>query len=112
MTIFSIPAVLIGLGAVIFVLQILAVLSRKLGAVTKMKPYYRRLYVSIGLMTVALLVKWLIFMVRPVPDAAPTWLLSEWFYFVGFVVPVLGGAGLAVVVVLRYWSWLFRESDR
>lgn len=112
MTILSIPAVLTGLGAVIFVLHILAVFSRKLGAVTKMKPYYRRLYLSIGLVTIALLVKWLIFMVRPVPDVAPAWLLSEWFYFAGFVMPLLCGIGLAVFVVLRYWSWLFRESER
>lgn len=112
MTILSIPAVLIGLGGVIFTLHILAVFSRKLGAVTKMKPYYQRLYVSIGLVSVALLTKWVIFMLAPVPESAPPWVFSEWFYLAGFVAPLLGGAGLAVAVVLRYWSWLFRESER
>ena len=112
MTILSVPATLIGLGGVIFIIHILAVLSRRLGAVTKMKPYYQRFYIAIGLVTVALVAKWFILMVEPVPEVAPAWLLSDWFYFAGFVIPLLAGTGLAVMVALRYWSWLFRESDR
>lgn len=112
MTILSLPALLIGLLGVVFILGVLAVFSRKLGAVTKMKPYYRRFYVSMGLMAVALMAKWLILMVQPVPEVAPAWVFTDWFYFVSFVLPLLSGAGLAVVVALRYWSWLFRESDR
>lgn len=110
MTILSIPALLVGLGALIFILNIFVVLSRKLGAVTKMKPYYQRLYISMGLIVIALSVKWIVLMVRPVPEVAPDWVLSDWFYFVGFVVPLLAAVIIAVIVVLRYWGWLFRES--
>lgn len=112
MTILSLPAALIGLGGVIFILHILAVFSRKLGAVTKMKPYYRGLYVAMGLVTLALMADWLILMVDPGSTATPEWVLSDGFYLLGFVLPLLGGVALAVGVVLRYWSWLFRESDR
>ncbi|HTP09577.1 MAG TPA: hypothetical protein VMP08_15080, partial [Anaerolineae bacterium] len=86
--------------------------SRKLGAVTKMKPYYRWLYVSLALVVVSLTCEWIVLMLRTAPQAAPDLLLSEWFYLLGHTTPLLVAAVLALIVVLRYWGWLFRERDR
>ena len=105
------PAELIGSIAVLYLLYIFAVLSNKLGAVTKMKPYYRWLYVSFGLVLAALIADWVILTLRGTPQAAPEWLLSEWFYWLSHTGPLLIAAVLALVVVLRYWGWLFRERE-
>ena len=112
MTILTIPAALVAALALVYLLYIFATLSRKLGAVTKMKPYYRWLYVALVLVVVSLACEWIVLMLRTVPQAAPDWLLNEWFYFAGHTVPLVVGAVLALIVVLRYWGWLFRERDR
>ena len=112
MTILTIPATLVAYIAIVYLLYIFATLSRKLGAVTKMKPYYRWLYVALVLVFVALACEWIILTVRAVPDTAPALILSEWFYLAGHTVPLAVAAVLALVVVLRYWGWLFREHDR
>ena len=52
MTILTIPAALVASIAIVYLLYIFAILSRKLGAVTKMKPYYRWLYVALALVLV------------------------------------------------------------
>ena len=52
MTILTIPAALVASLAIVYMLYIFAILSRKLGAVTKMKPYYRWLYVALALVFV------------------------------------------------------------
>jgi hypothetical protein len=112
LTILTIPAALVASLAIVYLLYIFAILSRKLGAVTKMKPYYRWLYVALALVLVALVCEWIVLMLRTVPQAAPEWLLSAWFYFAGHTVPLVVAAVLALVIVLRYWGWLFREHDR
>ena len=112
MTILTIPAALLASIALIYLLYIFAMLSRKLGAVTKMKPYYRWLYVAVALIVVAAVCEWIILTLRTVPQIAPAVILSEWFYVVGHTVPLLIAAALALIIVLRYWGWLFRERDR
>jgi hypothetical protein len=112
LTILTIPAALVTSLAIVYLLYIFAILSRKLGAVTKMKPYYRWLYVALALVLVALVCEWIVLMLRTVPQTAPEWLLSAWFYFAGHTVPLVVAAVLALVIVLRYWGWLFREHDR
>ena len=112
MTILTIPAALVASIAIIYLLYIFAMLSRKLGAVTKMKPYYRWLYVALVLVVVSLTCEWIVLTLRTAPQAAPDWLLSEWFYLLGHTVPLLAAAVLALIIVLRYWGWLFRERDR
>jgi hypothetical protein len=111
-TILTMPAALISSIAILYLLYIFAVLSAKLGAVTKMKPYYRWLYVSCGLVLAALVAKWIILMLRSAPQAAPVWLTSEWLYLVSYTLPLVIAALLALVVVLRYWGWLVREQER
>ena len=111
MTIVTIPAAFMASLATVYLLYIFATLSRKLGAVTKMKPYYRWLYMALALVVVSLVCEWIVLMLRTSPQAAPDWLLSEWFYFAGHTVPLAVAAVLALSIVLRYWGWLFRERD-
>ncbi len=112
MTILTIPAALVAFSAVIYLLYIFATLSRRLGAVTKMKPYYRWLHVAMGLALVSLACEWLVSMQRAMPQTAPDWLLSEWFYLLGHTIPLSIAVVLALIIVLRYWGWLFRERER
>jgi hypothetical protein len=51
-------------------------------------------------------------MFRAAPQAAPQLLLSEWFYLLGHTIPLLIAVVLALIIVLRYWGWLFRERER
>jgi hypothetical protein len=111
-TILTIPATLLAYGALVYLLYIFAMLSRKLGAVTKMKPYYRWLYVASVLVIVALAGKWLVWNGQTAPQTTPDLILSEWFYLVGHTVPLAVAAVLALITVLRYWGWLFREHER
>ena len=112
MTILTIPASLIGSIAVGYLLYIFVVLSRKLGAVTKAKPRYRWLYVSIAIVIVMAVVEWIILSVNAAPQNVPALIVSEWFHLIGFALPLVVAAVIALIVVVRYWGWLFRESDR
>ncbi len=112
MTILTIPAALIGSIAVGYLLYIFVVLSRKLGVVTKAKPYYRWLYGSIVTVVVTTVIEWIILTVRTVPQNAPEIIVSEWFHLIGRTIPLVVAVVIALVVVLRYWGWLFRERDR
>jgi hypothetical protein len=111
-TILTIPAALIASAAVGYLLYIFVVLSRKLGAVTKAKPNYRWLYVSIGIVIVTTVIEWIILSVRTAPQNAPEIIASEWVHLIGRTIPLLAAIIIALVVVLRYWVWLFREHDR
>ena len=111
MTILTIPAALVASTAIVYLLYIFVILSRKLGAVTKLKPHYRWLYVAIALVLVSLVWEWMVLTLRTVPQTTPDVMLSDWFYLLGHTVPLVVAAVLALVIVLRYWGWLFRERD-
>jgi len=111
-TILTIPAAVIGSIAVGYLLYIFVVLSRKLGAVTKAKPRYRWLYVSIAIVIVMAVVEWIILSVRTTLQNVSTMIVSEWFHLIGYTLPLVVAAVIALVVVIRYWGWLFRENDR
>ncbi|NTU62949.1 MAG: hypothetical protein HGB05_05990 [Chloroflexi bacterium] len=112
MTILTIPATLVASIAIVYLLYIFATLSRRLGAVTKMRPYYRWLYVAIALVFASLGCEWVALNLRAAPSTAPDLILSEWLYVIGHTVPLVVAAVMALVIVLRYWGWLFREHDR
>ena len=107
MTVLSIPAYLVGLSAVFYMLYIFVVLSRKLGAVTKMKPYFQGLYWSMGLVVVAFISESLHLTALITPEQVP--FAGEVFYLLTFTIPLALAAAIALMVVLRYWGWLFRE---
>ena len=102
------PAV-VGLIAVLYMLSIFLVLSRRLGAVTKMKPYYRALYAAIGLVAIAVFFYFLRTTSLLNSLALPEILNNELFYVFAYYLPLALAATIGLVVVLKYWWWLFRE---
>jgi len=96
----NIPVSLVGLIAVWVMLHIFALLSRRLGAVTKMKPYYRGFYVAIVLVILSIGVALL-----PQPAAESDRLLYRLVYYL----PLLLAGLISLAVAYRYWGWLFRE---
>jgi hypothetical protein len=106
------PASAISLLALIYMLYIFSVLSRKLGSVTKMKPWYRAFYWASGLIGLAIVVSWLLLTSRVTPDLLPMTLRDETPYLVVFDVALAVAVTLSVVVAWRYWGWLFKEHGR
>ncbi len=98
------------LVSVIYALAILAQFGRKLGAVTKMAPYYRGYYFSIvgvGVALVARLIRTSVFWAPP--DAVPSLLNAPLFYLFVYHLPLVLGLSLGLGITWRYWSWLLKE---
>lgn len=106
------PPSVLGLCAAFYMLFIFVNLSRRLGNVTKMKPYYRGLYLSMALIFVAIVAHLLRATALLNPIALPEILVSDSFYFVTYYVSMALGVTISMVIVLRYWGWLFSERDR
>ena len=100
MILLNIPFSVSGLAAVMVVLYILAALSRRLGAVTKMKPYYRGFYAAIAGIAFAIGVA---ILRQPIMPSD----LSVYLFL--FYLPLLLSGIISLVVAFRYWGWLFRE---
>ena len=103
------PSFAFSLCGVIYMLYIFSVLSRKLGGVTKMRPFYRGFYVAMGLIGFAVVASWLLFTVRVTPDLLPATLRDETLYLVIFVAALSIAVTLGLGVAWRYWGWLFKE---
>ncbi len=103
------PLGVVGLIAVLYVLNILANLSQRLGAVTKMRPYYRGFYAAMALMTVSILARIagsslvLSGRLNPLSLYDPLFLA---FYHAPFVIAMI----ISVAVAWYYWNWLFKEK--
>ncbi|HKZ85618.1 MAG TPA: hypothetical protein VJ793_18425 [Anaerolineae bacterium] len=108
MILLNIPFSVSGLAAVMVVLYILAALSRRLGAVTKMKPYYRGFYVAMACLAIAIGAAVLR---RPMIPSDPSTPLRAGLsiYLFLFYLPLLLSGIIGLVVAYRYWGWLFRE---
>ncbi len=96
---------LIGMAAMAVALVVLALLSKRLGSVTRSPRYYRILYLSTGLVIISLLGR--IFNLLRGADLHllrddPLWVTI----YVGL--PALA-LTLAVITGWRYWSWLLAE---
>jgi chromate transport protein ChrA len=77
-----------GLLAIIYLLAVLAGFGQKLGAVTKMRPFYYGYYVAIACIVVVLvarLIRTSVFWAQPL-DVLPL-LNSPWFYFLLYHLP-------------------------
>jgi uncharacterized membrane protein HdeD (DUF308 family) len=99
----NIPFSVSGLAAVMVVLYILAALSRRLGAVTKMKPYYRGFYIAMACLAIAIGTAVLR---QPMMSSD----LSVFLFL--YYLPLLLSGIISLVVAYRYWGWLFRERMR
>ncbi|MBI5670035.1 MAG: hypothetical protein HZC41_18730 [Chloroflexi bacterium] len=95
---------LLGPLSIVVALVVLALLSRRLGSVTRMPRYYLGLFLSAGLMLVSIVAR-LVSLGRP----ATTGLHHDplvVFLYVGLPAIALT---IAIVVAWRYWSWLLAE---
>jgi hypothetical protein len=106
------PSSVVSLIAEAYMVYIFAVLSRKLGHVTKMQPYYRGFYWAIGLIAVSVAAHSLRLAALATPDLPPGMLNSDGFYLLAYYLPMAAAATISLVVAWRYWGWLFRERER
>ena len=83
--------------SVMVTMVVLADLSRRLGEALKIRPYYRTLYVTIGMVFAA-------FVLDAFRETLPYRVLD----LVAIAMRAVAGV-LGIVVCLPYWRWLFTE---
>jgi len=98
-----------GLMSAIYITLIMARLSQKLGAVTKMQGYYRGFYVSVIFLLVSLIAYFLKTSVLLAAEQVPFLLNNDLFYLLTYYLPLAIGTSISLVITLRYWDWLFKE---
>ena len=98
----------VGLVSLLYALLILARLGQKLGAVTRMPPYYRGYYVSVCLLGVAMIARLLRASVFWSDSAAPV-LNEPLFYLLLFHLPLAIGLAISLAITWYYWGWLLKE---
>lgn len=101
----------LGTIAIIFLFFILARLSEKLGAVTRMPLYHRWFWVAIGFMGIALVSQFLRISVALTEQTSYGWLNNPLFYLATYHLPMAIGITIGLGVTWRYWSWLLTERD-
>ncbi len=99
-----------GLIAVIHIVFILAELSQRLGAVTKMRQYYRGFYLGAICLFIALLARLLRIGTFYTPPQTAAFLNDDLFYLIVYSFPLALGATIVLLITLRYWDWLFKEK--
>jgi hypothetical protein len=85
-------------------------LSRRLGAVTKMRPYYRAFLVAGGFVILAFTTYVLRNSAFLAGDSHAEWLLDPLFGLLLFHLPLFIGVTINLLLVWRYWSWLLKED--
>jgi hypothetical protein len=93
----------------IYIILIMAKLSQKLGAVTKMRGYYRGFYISAIFLLVSLIAYFLKTSVLLASEQAPALLNNDWFYLLTYYLPLAVGTSVSLAITLRYWDWLLKE---
>jgi hypothetical protein len=104
------PLGVVGLLGVMYLLYIFALLSQRLGAVTKMKPYYRGFYVAMAFLILSILARVVISSLALAPQSGASFLNSPLFSLAFYHAPFVIAIALSVGVAWRYWSWLFKEK--
>lgn len=100
-----------GLVSILYALVILAQFGRKLGAVTRMKAFYKGYYVSAACVALALVTRFIRAAVFWAPgDAIPPLLNSPLFNLLLYHLPLAIGLSLGLVITWHYWSWLLKEQ--
>lgn len=89
----------VGPASLVISMIVMGLLSQRLGAVTKMPPYYRWFYVAAGLLGISTLLR--------LSALAEVYPLLAQLYTVTFAL----GLTLSVGVAWRYWGWLFGEGQ-
>ena len=107
------PLGVVGLIAIMYLLYIFANLSRRLGAVTKMKPYYRGYYVALAFLSVSLVARIVLSSLALSPPSSRPDLLSSWFFSLAvYHIPFVIAMAISVGITWQYWSWLLKEKLR
>lgn len=83
--------------AIIFFMLVLAYLSNRLGEALKIKPYYKILYLTSIMIILAASI-----------DALTEITVFSFLIKPAVFIRFLAGA-IALVIVLRYWGWIFFE---
>lgn len=99
------------LGPLILVVLLFAVdlylnLSRRLGEVTRMPPFYRRFLIGGAFIALAALVQVLRTSAYLAREETLRVLISPEFSLVAFHLPLLIGVLISIQTAWRYWSWL------
>jgi hypothetical protein len=103
---------LVGLASVLYALYILNQLSRKLGAVTKMPPYFRGFYVAAVLGACAFLARIIrtsAISASGVANPELAWAREPLFAVLGYHLPLAVAMTISVAIAWRYWSWLWQD---
>ena len=101
----------LGEAALIHAILILLQLSKKLGDVTKMRPFYRAYYVSIVLLAMALVIR-IVNASQLLSPATrlPTWEQGYWvFSSLPHNILLAICLTVALFVTAKYWGWLVKE---
>ena len=85
--------------SVIYRPYIVSVLSRKLGRVMKMKPYYRGFYGALGLIGLALATSWRRLIAQRSLQLPPRELLDDRVYLVSYDLPLAAQSGCRVALL-------------
>jgi hypothetical protein len=88
-------------------LVVLALLSQRLGAVTKRPPLYRWFFLSVAIIGVAIILRVIGLSVPDGPDIDFGNMITLLYDFALVI-----GLSLAVVIAWRYWGWLLSERGK
>lgn len=101
----------LGTISIVFLFFILARLSQKLGAVTRMSPRYRWFGVGTGFLMIALISQLLRISVSLTGQTSYQLWNNSLFYLVTYHLPLAIGATIGLAVTWLYWSWLLTERN-
>jgi hypothetical protein len=88
-------------------LVVLALLSQRLGAVTKRPPLYRWYFLSVAIIGVAVILRIMSLSAPVGPDFDYDNMMTL-LYDIALVI----GLSLAVMIAWRYWGWLLSERGK
>lgn len=97
-------ALLIGM---LYLSWLLRTLSRRMGEVTRMRPYFRGFDLGNGLILIATLSYILI--CSAALSQQPAAFLTPTFQLIAFYIPLTLGLVLNLGITLFYWGWLITE---
>ena len=98
-----------GLASLIYTAFLLVTVNQRLGAMTKMRPYYRWLYVAAFFLTIAFLIRLLRTSVFWASQQAPPLLNNDFFYLASYYIPLCIGMTITLMVTVKYWGWLLHS---
>jgi len=100
---------LAGLLSMSLALIVMGILSRRLGQVTRARPFYRGFYLAAAMVFAGVIFR-VIHLINGVAEVADLSQNTTMWVLLTNGMPALG-LTLGLVVAWRYWSWLLAERD-